>query len=238
MCTFVWLTIGQVQIIFTDAKTQGLYNLFRKEGQQPSDEARYREAAVQILGDSEHLFRTETVHGVLFVVNERSSYRVKLQLPHLNVFTVQLLGKGDPSQEDPEFYIDRWRSYITSYTSVSSLLGIAIPTIDRFVTAGNPHEELDGIQTQVSIPPKVGIPLLHSYRIFLQVHRNRAIVPDHPAPAVVAGNALEMKICVRTYHIFYVSNTADFLYRPSPPSQAGIPRRIKGTWFEKLKEKP
>jgi len=61
------LTIVQVQIIFTDAKTQDLYNLF-KEGQQPSDEARYREAAAQILGDSEHLFRLETVRGVLFAV--------------------------------------------------------------------------------------------------------------------------------------------------------------------------
>jgi hypothetical protein len=61
------------------------------------------------------------------------------------------------------------------------------------------------------------------------------MIPDHPAPAVVAGNALEMKICVRTYRVFYVPNTADSFYKPSPPSLAGIPRRPKGEWFEKLK---
>ncbi|KAF9652603.1 hypothetical protein BDM02DRAFT_3153710 [Thelephora ganbajun] len=173
--------IKQVQTIFTDAKSQDLYNLFKKEGQQPSDEGHYREASGQILGDSEHLFRIEI-------------------LPHLNVFTVQLLGKDDPSQEDPEIYIDRWRSYITSYTSETPTKGLAESKIK---------------------PP------------FLR--RNRAITPDHPVPAVIAGNALEMKICVRTYRIFYVSNTVDFFYKPSPPSLAGIPRRSKGVWFEKLK---
>ena len=64
------------------------------------------------------------------------------------------------------------------------------------------------------------------------------IVPDHPAPAVVAGNALEMKICVRTYRTFYVSNTADFFYKPSPTSLAGTPWRFKGAWFTKLKGEP
>ena len=59
------LTMGQVQTIFTDAKTQDLYNLFKKEGQQPTDEVHYRETAAQILGDLEHLFRIETVRAVL-----------------------------------------------------------------------------------------------------------------------------------------------------------------------------
>jgi len=118
----------------------------------------------------------------------------------LNVFTVQLLGKDDPSQEDPEIYIDRWRSYVASYTSET------------------PTKSL----TESKIKPP-----------FLR--RNRMIVPDHPVPAVVAGNALEMKICVRTYRIFYVSNTTDTFYKPSPPPLAGIPRRLKGAWFEKLK---
>ena len=44
-------------------KSQDLYNLF-KEGRQPSDEAQYREATAQILGDSEHLFRIEMVRAL------------------------------------------------------------------------------------------------------------------------------------------------------------------------------
>lgn len=61
MRCFAWLIISQVQIIFTDAKSQDLYNLFRKEGQQPNNEAHYRETTAQILGDLEHLFRIEMV---------------------------------------------------------------------------------------------------------------------------------------------------------------------------------
>ena len=62
--SFAWLTTDQVQTIFADAKTQDLYNLFKKEGQQPTDEVHYRETAAQILGDLEHLFRIETVYAV------------------------------------------------------------------------------------------------------------------------------------------------------------------------------
>jgi len=172
--------VKQVQTIFTDAKSQDLYSLFKKEEQQPGDEVHYREAAAQISGDLEHLFRIE-------------------MLPHLNVFTIQLLGKDDPNQEDPEIYIDRWRSYTASYTSETTTKGL----------------------TESRIKPP-----------FLR--RNRVITPNHPSPAVIADNALEMKICVRTYHIFYVPNTADFFYKHSPPSLAGIPRRPGGTWFRKL----
>ena len=168
-----------------------------------------------------------------------ASCRVELQLPHLNVFTVQLLGKDDPSQEDPELYIDRWRSYITSYTSVSGLLPVSALTIYHPIITGASYKGFSGIQEQASVPSKVGLPQSRSHKGFLHfyAHRNRTIVPDHPAPAVIAGNALEMKICVRTYRTFYVSNTADFLYKPSPPSLVGIPRGPKGAWFEKLKTK-
>ena len=63
-CLFVWLTEDQVQTIFTDPKSQDLYNLFKGEGQQSGDEVHYRETAAQILGDLEHLFRIETVRTV------------------------------------------------------------------------------------------------------------------------------------------------------------------------------
>lgn len=58
--SFVSLTTFQVQTIFTDAKSQELYSLFKKEGRQPNDEVQNREAAAQILGDLEYLFRVET----------------------------------------------------------------------------------------------------------------------------------------------------------------------------------
>lgn len=121
-----------MQTIFTDAKSQDLYSLF-KEGQQLSDEPHYREAAAQILGDLEHVFRVETARAFLFEVSEcllmTTSCLVEMQLPHLNVFTIQLLGKDDPNQEGPEIYIDRWRSYISSYTSVGGI-GTVPSTID------------------------------------------------------------------------------------------------------------
>jgi len=69
-----------VQTIFTDPKTQDLYNLFKREGQQPSDEVQYREAAAQILGDSEHLFRIETVCAALFEVFEHPPIAILVAL--------------------------------------------------------------------------------------------------------------------------------------------------------------
>lgn len=232
-----------MQTIFTDAKTQDLYSLFKREGQQPSDEVHHRETAAQTLGGLEHLFRIEMARMFLFGVSERlpiiASYPVKTQLPRLNVFTIQLLGKDDPNQEDPEIYIDRWRSYIASYTSVGGN-GTFVSTIYRFVPTGDPYEGLDGVQNQPSVPSKVWLPQLYCHNVFLRIHtcRNLAITPDYHIPAVIADNALEMKICVRTYHIFYVPNTADFFYKYSLPSLTGIPRRLKGTWFEKLKVGP
>jgi len=164
-----------------------------------------------------------------------ASRRAKPQLPHLNVFTVQLLGKDDPSQEDPEVYIDRWRSYIASYTSVSYPPPRSFQPLPPYLLQETPTKGLTGCKYK---PPflrrwdYLSRPCETSLHVY--THRNRAITPDQPAPEVIAGNALEMKICVRTYRIFYVPNTADFFYKPSSPSLAGIPRRPKGTWLEKL----
>ena len=160
-----------MQTIFTDAKSHDLYSLFKKEGQQPSDEVRYREAAAQILGDLEHLFRVEMVRTSLLWVSDHllmiTSCPAKIQLPHLNVFTIQLLGKDDPNQEDPEIYIDRWRSYITSYTSVGGI-GTVASTIYQFVIAGDPYKVFDGVQNQVSVPSKVWLTRPYCHEVFLQ----------------------------------------------------------------------
>jgi hypothetical protein len=45
--------------------------------------------------------------------------RVKLIASTLECFHCSIARGDDPNQEDPELYIDRWRSYIASYTSVS-----------------------------------------------------------------------------------------------------------------------
>ena len=53
-------------------------------------------------------------------------------------------------------YIDRWRSYIASYTSVSSPPATVAPTTYHFVIAGNSYKGLNRIREQTSVPPKVG----------------------------------------------------------------------------------
>ena len=65
-------------------------------------------------------------------------------------------------------------------------------------------------------------------RPFLRKH---VPLPNTPPPFVVADGALEMRVCVRTYRIFYVSHTEDFLCRSPRRSQsatAGAPDRGKG----------
>ncbi|KAI0263083.1 hypothetical protein BC834DRAFT_939102 [Gloeopeniophorella convolvens] len=75
----------------------------------------------------------------------------------------------------------------------------------------------------------------------------RRSLPPAPAPAAppadfYARGALEIKVCVRTYRLFYVSHTEDVLWRlPTPAereraAQAGAERdRARGAWLKRFR---
>lgn len=75
----------------------------------------------------------------------------------------------------------------------------------------------------------------------MTVFRNISAAAVHGEPKVVARSGLEIKVCVRTYRFFYVSNTEDVLWRLSEREevkQGG--QRLKArniarkTWMEQL----
>lgn len=75
------------------------------------------------MGDpDQHLFRLDWVSqlncssGVFVLL-----ILFMLQNPELKSMSLQLLGNGDPSREEPEVYVQRWQSYIESFTSVCGM---------------------------------------------------------------------------------------------------------------------
>jgi paired amphipathic helix protein Sin3a len=71
--------------------------------------------------------------------------------------------------------------------------------------------------------------------------RNLSTAPDGAISGVLAGDGLEIKVCVRTYRLFYVPGTEDFLCRvprAGEAERASEKLRVRQTewkkWVERL----
>lgn len=106
--------------------------------------------------------------------------------------TMQLLGKADPSTDDAETVAQRWKLYIESYV-------LTHPT--------------EGVRRE----PKN--PFLRRYVLGLthQFGSDQDLRNFFDAPLTETGchakNGLEIRVCIRTYRIFFVSDTADYFWR-------------------------
>ncbi|KAF9226177.1 hypothetical protein BS17DRAFT_776836 [Gyrodon lividus] len=87
------------------------------------------------------------------------------------------------------------------------------------------------IDSYVSGDSSQGLPKSRVRRPFLR--RNLSLSAMDVAPEAIARGSLEIRVCVRTYRLFYVPHTEDYLYRIS--SQAEIPIVEQGT--QKLRER-
>ncbi|KAG5651812.1 hypothetical protein H0H81_007335 [Sphagnurus paluster] len=120
-------------------------------------------------------------------------------LPESRTMTVQLIGKDDSSFDDSEVLTGRWQAYIDSFVSVrvsSSSYVVARPECDS-----PQNETTEGVS-----PSKVKPPFLR---------RNLPQSVRDVQPNVITRDGLEIKICVRTYRLFFVSKTEDFLWKLS-----------------------
>ncbi|KII91290.1 hypothetical protein PLICRDRAFT_105502 [Plicaturopsis crispa FD-325 SS-3] len=157
--------IKQVQMVFSDAKSQDLLDHLKRVRSITSpttqDLINFRHGAEKILGPDENIFRFDW-------------------LPDSKVMTIQLLGKDDASFDDSEVANGRWQDYIDSFVSSGVTPGLTASRIKR--------------------------PFLRR-----QVNIHRAA--NDADPPVVGRGGLEIKVCVRTYRLFFVSNTEDFLWR-------------------------
>jgi len=155
----IGVIIKQVQLVFTDTKSQDLLEILKRDRGMASstmqDQINNRRSAEKVLGPDENLFRIDW-------------------LTEPKCLTVQLIGKDDSSYTDSEVLTGRWQAYIDSYVANTSTEGVA--------------------QQKAKKP-------------FL----TRNLPKSLPEPDVIGCDALEIKICVRTYRLFYVSHTEDYL---------------------------
>ncbi|EPQ53755.1 hypothetical protein GLOTRDRAFT_139874 [Gloeophyllum trabeum ATCC 11539] len=153
--------IKQIQLALSDSKSMELYELLKKERAITSpvsqDYINLRKQAEAILGPDENLFRIDWY-------------------PDLKSVTIQLLGKDDASDTDPEVLSGRWQAYLDSFVSGDSAAGLP--------------------------PNKVRSPFLR-----------RNLPQSLELPKIAARGGLEIKVCVRTYRLFFVSHTEDVLFR-------------------------
>ncbi|CAL1708555.1 unnamed protein product [Somion occarium] len=188
--------IKQVQMVLSDARSQELFDLLRRERDIPAltsqDLINARKNTEKVLGPDENLFRIDW-------------------LPELKTVTMQLIGKDDSSFDDSEVLTGRWQAYIDSY---------------------------------VSPEPTVGVPSSAARR---KPFLRRTVTPtlDGGEPMVVAHSDLALRVCVRTYRLFYVSNTEEFLFRLSSREErqrakdALESRNIRRqAWLDKLTPPP
>jgi paired amphipathic helix protein Sin3a len=126
--------------------------------------------------------------------------------------TFQLLSKDGSSLDDAEVLSGRWQAYVEGFVSDAETSGVP--------------------------PTKVRRPFLrrsvHSFFPFLPPAQLHHCIRSLPAKAVAgaghdfyARGGLEIKVCVRTYRLFYVSRTEDVLWRiPSVAEQERANARL------------
>ncbi|KAF9260585.1 hypothetical protein L218DRAFT_1079264 [Marasmius fiardii PR-910] len=167
----IGVLIKQVQLIFSDPKSQDLLEVLKRDRALPSfttqDQINSRRSAEKILGPDENIFRVD------WLLDSKT-------------MTIQLIGKDDSRFENSEVLTGRWQAYIESF---------------------------------VSDETSVGVPMTKARSPFLR----RNLLPPNaetalpPPPAVAAQDSLEIKICVRTYRLFFVASTEDYLFTAQDP---------------------
>lgn len=68
--------------------------------------------------------------------------------------SLQLLGNGDPSRDEPEVYVQRWQNYIESFTSVRRKLVSSFSALTSIQTG----------PTQGIVASKLKRPFLKRYK--------------------------------------------------------------------------
>jgi paired amphipathic helix protein Sin3a len=150
------------------------------------------------------------------------------------MITFQLLSKDGSSLDDAEVLSGRWQAYVEGFVSETETPGVPTSKVRRpFLRRSVTH------------------PSYHHLYIYILTIANRSLPASALATTTGAGagtrpdffarGGLEIKVCVRTYLLFYVSRTEDVLWRvPSSAESERASERLAGRdaartrWLEKL----
>ncbi len=206
--------MSQVQSWEQDPKLDKISKLLwderRLEAPTVEDHRKFRRQAEEILGPEENLFRIDWVSSPPLppLVSRLSSWRVARQLPESKTITFQLLSKDGSSLDDAEVFSGRWKAYVEGFVSETE-------------TPGVPSSRVRRPYLRRSAPPFPHPTLVSPKSVFgrsLPGGTNKA-PPGADNQDFYARGGLEIKVCVRTYRLFYVSRTEDVLWRVRPAAE-------------------
>ena len=130
-----------------------------------------------------------------------------------NIMQIQLLGKDDISTDDATTLTERWRHYIESYTLVSCTHPSSF-SLCLFLCSASSNRRIT-IRNQ---SPLLATVRLNDDEVMKDPHHSfRSIRPNPDVPilssAYISRARLQIKVCIRTYRLFFVGGTEDFYWR-------------------------
>jgi paired amphipathic helix protein Sin3a len=229
----------QVQIWEQDQKLEKIAKLLwderRLEAPTVEDHRKFRQQTEEILGPEESLFRIDWVsasfRGFGYPTLADPPRHVAFQLPESKMLTFQLLSKDGSSLDDAEVLSGRWQAYVEGFVSETETPGVPASKVRR------PFLRRCVFSTPSHSPSAFELPLI------LYLVRSLPKIPADGQDFYARGG-LEIKVCVRTYRLFYVSRTEDVLWRVQVAAEreraaARLVLRDAGRtrWLEKLTTK-
>jgi paired amphipathic helix protein Sin3a len=134
------------------------------------------------------------------------------------MLTFQLLSKDGSSLDDAEVLSGRWQAYVEGFVSETETPGVAAAKVRQpFLRR--------------CAAPTPSFPTL--LRVANWLCRSLPKAPkaegDGDGDDFYARGGLEIKVCVRTYRLFYVSRTEDVLWRvqPAPERERAAGRAVE-----------
>ena len=110
----------KVQTILGDNKCQELWHLLRRVRRKESvtlhDIVRYRREAERHVGSDDHLYKVDCVSFPCVLTTAAHDERCLLpQDGATRTLRIQLLGLNDPSTDEDNSDVGRWREYVATY---------------------------------------------------------------------------------------------------------------------------
>ncbi|KAG8847483.1 Transcriptional regulatory protein sin3 [Tulasnella sp. 330] len=221
--------IKQVQAVLADGKNKELLALLRRERTSPTaysfqEQINARRTAEQIIGLGENVYRLTW-------------------LPDRKMVQIQLLAKDDTSTDDVESMAERWKQYMASYVLRHQTEGVPAPVtlpflprnLLRFKSDAVDEEDAagdeDAAESSAPHPPTNGMVTNPASKT-----RTSALMTPESSPQFKYGSqsGVAIKVCVRTYRMFFESGGEDWFYRKrTVPEEDALRKRIDVSKGEK-----
>ncbi|KAG8896684.1 Transcriptional regulatory protein sin3 [Tulasnella sp. 408] len=203
--------IKQVQAVLSDVKNKELLTLLRRERTSAKpfsiqEQINARRTAEHMIGPEENLYRVTW-------------------LPDTKVLQIQLLARDDASTDDAETMTERWKQYMASYVLRHQTEGLPAPVAPPLL-----HRTL--LQLGVDKPeeneaneePQEGKDAKEKGAAAEKQAKSK---PKRSTPDATLLNfrygsrsGVEIKVCIRTYRIFFEAGGEDWFYRKRSKAEA------------------